>query len=290
MLNLRKNYSANVEEPTTSDGALLKSNARADVSRMSLEGNFTIRPSSAPACPDAARDIYIPPRRTLPPTRKNRAQSTAQPVSPLPKPTIVDRTRSDYPPILPPKIFAVEQQNDSTSKTESDKPSPQQNSSLPLETIPEEQQSPLAAKSARIHRPASASAVLESKSYLSKKRPPPGEDAPSLKRARMIDIGIQVELQETSLLAPEAATSSLPCPSNIPQDSVNEFEKYLSKLHSSCAPREVLSTPAYRNATQEERDVMLNNFICENLRDENFLQLCVDMEKAWRRLGLEVSH
>jgi hypothetical protein len=38
----------------------------------------------------------------------------------------------------------------------------------------------------------------------------------------------------------------------------------------------------------EQRHLLLNNFICENLENKDFLQLCEDTANAWRRIGLGI--
>ena len=64
------------------------------------------------------------------------------------------------------------------------------------------------------------------------------------------------------------------------------LDTFITKHKSRSAPKELWETAGYADADEEQRLIILNDFICENLENRDFLQLCQDTEKAWRRVGL----
>lgn len=66
----------------------------------------------------------------------------------------------------------------------------------------------------------------------------------------------------------------------------NELDAFVAKHGSRPAPKEFWQMPGYSEADEEYRLSMLNDFICENLENPEFLQLCTDMEFSWHRIGL----
>jgi hypothetical protein len=142
---------------------------------------------------------------------------------------------------------------------------------------------------------------LQSKAALPKKRatasvrPPAGS-----KRSKMVDGATQTQTlsgrdhtalhrndsceREQGLAAPHAPTP--PSPESPPENYLNAIDTFVAKCKYRPAPRDFWQTPGYEDASEEERDIMLNDFICDNLDDPGFLQLCEDTERAWRRIGL----
>lgn len=273
------------------------------------------RPQSAPTYSDL-QDIFIPPRRELPPSYRAKAPSTSSTAqSPLPKPTPIDRQQSASTPLIPttsqvrsaqsfphltPSLTkkALVDRNDQSSSKPAESSSlsrhhPRTTTTKSLATITEEQVSPLATKSAIIPRPASASSVLESKAYNQRKRPTSAQLLNTIKRAKLPDCG---ELPISTAAVSTATSRDAEISNNTPQLSELSVppHEYFALLEDSLrgmtkysAPREVVSTLEYHNATQEERDMLLSNFICQNLQDSKFIQLGTDMERCWRRIGLE---
>jgi hypothetical protein len=73
-----------------------------------------------------------------------------------------------------------------------------------------------------------------------------------------------------------------------PKDFMNELDAFVSKHKNRPPPKEIWERPGYAGATTEERQTIINDFVCENLNDEDFLKLCEDTAEVWRRIGLEL--
>jgi hypothetical protein len=76
-------------------------------------------------------------------------------------------------------------------------------------------------------------------------------------------------------------TSSQP-----PQTFMNEIDEFVSKHKSRPAPQEIWLRSGYFEATPEERQSIISDFICESLDSEDFIRICEDTACAWRRIGL----
>lgn len=50
------------------------------------------------------------------------------------------------------------------------------------------------------------------------------------------------------------------------------------------------SLAAYAAQSDEHRLAAVDTFLCQNLMDDDFLKLCEDVERSWRRIGLGPSH
>ena len=53
----------------------------------------------------------------------------------------------------------------------------------------------------------------------------------------------------------------------------------------ACTPT-VSDLQPYLARPAPERNALLENWICEQLQDDGFVQLCQDMQGTWRRIGL----
>jgi hypothetical protein len=84
-------------------------------------------------------------------------------------------------------------------------------------------------------------------------------------------------------------THSMQClpPEGLPSTVLAQIDEFISSHRARPAPREVWESPGWASITQENRHDMLNDFICDNLTNDGFLQLCKDMEIAWRRIALD---
>lgn len=90
---------------------------------------------------------------------------------------------------------------------------------------------------------------------------------------------------------------SSPSPPRIPisehRSSTALSERDVNRTPQSHQPSLPTSNPEADELTRysalppQERDDWLSNFICSQLEDENFLQLCVDVEGCWRRKFLD---
>jgi hypothetical protein len=266
---------------------------------------------------DIIHDI-LPPRRDLPfakpgETSKPRSASTSG-LPALPQPTPVRRANSTVmkakvareTPIPVPNLVAkrvaqrkgpakIVAQKEPESKTtlESvvDDMTPLNLASL------EEHPSPLAAKSAAAIRPASATG-LQSKASATKKRASlPGSRPTSVnKRPKVVDQGTQTQtisgrdhtiINQTAVLTEAVNTVPIETPTpGPPENYLNTLDAFVTKYKARPSPIELWEVPGYAGADIEARHHLLNNFICQNLENPDFLQLCQDTELAWRRIGL----
>jgi hypothetical protein len=167
----------------------------------------------------------------------------------------------------------------------------------PVPLVQQEELSPLAAKSAAAARPKSAAAVLQSKaSTVPKKRAPPARPASPAKRLKMVDQCTQTQTQSgrdhtSALLGLPTSNVSVidrdvPSPPPPPESYLKDIDKFIAKHKHRPPPQDIYNTPAYSAADPEKREMMLNDWICENLENPDFLKLCEDMEFSWRRTAL----
>lgn len=213
-----------------------------------------------------------------PATKKRIAQRKAPVVKPVvqePPPREIS-SPSNSPPAVNVKVFSKVITGNST----------------------EEEPSPLAAKSAAASssRPSSTSG-LPSKATIVKKRAPPARPASAAKRSKMVDQSTQTQtnsldtptaVSRTNVSAnvpPPVTPNAGPTPS-VPPTYLNMIDTFLTNHQGRPAPKEVFQTPEYEQASVEERHYMVNDFICENLENSDFLALCEDVGMSWRRLGL----
>ena len=155
--------------------------------------------------------------------------------------------------------------------------------------------SPLAGKSAAAIRPASAASGLKSKVTATKKRSAasaPIRPASVTKRPKMVSQSTQTQafpIRNSHVAADPAAvgpvTPEAP-PEAPPEDYLSALDNFVTKHKGRPAPKELWGAPAYAESDEEARQILLNDFICDNLENAEFLQLCQDAEKAWRMIGL----
>jgi hypothetical protein len=268
-------------------------------------------------------NLWVPPKRILPfPKLREVSMQRSASISDLPalpKPTPISRPGSANLPTKPPTPVPkptkkrVAQRKPPVVKISEIARSP------PLEkggnadaaasqTMPQDEPSPLAAKSAAATpRPASASSALQSKAA-PKKRAAPARPTSASKRPKMVDQATQTQTlsgrDHTSALLsfrneepPPPIAAPTPCstPAPPPQAPPPPPESYLDAVdafvtkHKARPPlQELWERPGYAEADVEQRHLLLNNFICENLENKDFLQLCEDTANAWRRIGLGI--
>jgi hypothetical protein len=157
----------------------------------------------------------------------------------------------------------------------------------------EDEKSPLAAKSSTAH-PSSAASGLQSKATVTKKRPAPGRPSSASKKPKMVDQGTQTKTlsgrDHTAAMktVPNNDLSSAVVveePPGPPQIYLDALNKFITQHKSRPPPKELWERPGYAEADEEQRQLILNDFICENLENSDFLLLCEDTEKAWRTIG-----
>ncbi|KAG9238913.1 hypothetical protein BJ875DRAFT_449850 [Amylocarpus encephaloides] len=105
--------------------------------------------------------------------------------------------------------------------------------------------------------------------------------ASATKRPKVVDSATQTETRSGRH---HSSNPSLEMESP-PKQYLTAIDSLVSK-HRRPRQQEIWEAPGYADGTQEERDAILNDYICENLENANFLQICEDTEHAWRRIGL----
>ncbi|KAH6714064.1 hypothetical protein BKA61DRAFT_55448 [Leptodontidium sp. MPI-SDFR-AT-0119] len=278
------------------------------------------RPASTPA---EFQDLAVPPRRQLPfsrPEPKPRSSSIAE-LPPLPKPTPLtkinisrsnDMGSAPKPAKVAPikrvaqrKAPAPKAPRESVSMAVSPLKPLSHETTITPPAMYEDAPSPLAAKSAAASRSASAASGLVSKaSAPAKKRvAAPIHPPPNTKRPKMVDQSTQTQTMSgrnhtvkkiipVSTSVPEAvpaAPTLIPPtapPTEPPQSYLDDLDAFVANHRARQAPRELWQMPGYAEADADRRHMMLNEFICQNLENPDFLQLCADTEIAWRRIGL----
>ncbi|KAJ5040919.1 uncharacterized protein L3040_005478 [Drepanopeziza brunnea f. sp. 'multigermtubi'] len=230
-------------------------------------------PMSALACsPKKATHSKETPVPIPVPATKRVAQRKAPTAKPPAKPAAIANT-DDHSPIRP-----------TTQETVFTPPVPHEDEPSPLAA-----KSAAAAAAAASARPASAASGLISKANAParKRTPGPVRPASNNKRPKMVNASTQTQeaptIQErVKEKGPDMAPSDLAPPNTF----LNEIDAFLTKHKARPPPKELWKIPAYQEASEEDRHMMINDFICENLENPDFLQLCEDMETAWRRIGL----
>ncbi|KAE9380722.1 hypothetical protein N431DRAFT_395907 [Stipitochalara longipes BDJ] len=281
------------------------------------------RPTSTPIEHSDAFKMWIPPKRELPfskPRKPSKPKPSSTPDLPsiLPKPFHDARTESllqgpeahasvdiSSTPVKKPAPKKRVAQRKSTTKPAAEKVLNEEASvnEITQESIPRlasireesEELSPLAAKSAAASfRPASAPGLI-SKAILppKKRQTPPSRPASTSKRPKMVDVATQTPAPSRPIPSEGAALNSTPdlaadasSPVSPPESYLNELNAFIAKHNPQPKSKELWQQPRYVEADEAHRQSMLNDFICDNLENPDFLQLCQDAEFAWRRIGL----
>ena len=286
----------------------------------------SLRPGSAPISESQPHfSQWVPPKRELPfpkarATTKSRTQTAnakvvAQPTSQIDTTntasTVENVTSKNSTSVLINGTPRVAQRKDmliyGTSQALPVAPTAEDcvgNDSQRLDGLKDiEELSPLAAKSAAIPR-SSTALGLPSKTASTTSRKRANETivelTPSSKHAKkMVDKATQTKTlsgrdhtaahnlalgtqQQFSTTIGETPAQSAP------QDFMNEIDTFVSRHKSRPAPHEIWERPGYAEATPEERQAIINDFICESLDNEDFLKLCEDTAEVWRRIALEM--
>jgi hypothetical protein len=167
--------------------------------------------------------------------------------------------------------------------------------SLTTEAVAQGQEvSPLAAKSAALAPRSSseASGLVSKATAATKKRTAPVARASSPKRPKTVDQATQTQTlsgrdhSASQRKVPEIVPEFITDPPSPPETYLDALDAFVTKHRDRPAPKELWETPGYADADQEHRDKILNDFICENLENPDFIQLCQDTEISWRRIGL----
>ena len=186
----------------------------------------------------------------------------------------------------------------------------------------QEEPSPLASKSAAIARPSTAPG-LKSKAMISRKRS--NEAAPKwalAKRVKMVNSSTQTQTlsgRDHTAAMPRASTITadpvLPAPVTVPapdppvpvpvpapaapphdvvseargptEGFIDELGRFIPKYGGKLKPVELWEVSSWDKATEEERHSMTENWICEQIEDPSFLDLCKHVDTVWNKIGFE---
>lgn len=252
------------------------------------------RPQSVPI-PHLHADDWIPPRRELP-FLKDRAiskpsrKSVVEP-SDLPGPIAAPAVQEPAPPSTikpPPKVTKRVAQRNTKKKLavqdnhELDSPSASGQANA-MSTIPEEESTPASETSATLSK------------VVPMKRPSSAMNSQPLqvKRPKMIDQSTQTQTlsgrdHTTSVRAlQDSAGNNARRDSTPPSNVLDQIDEFVETHKSRPAPVvDPWQTPRYADAPEEERRAMVNDWICNNLENEDFRKLCEDVDNSWRRIGL----
>jgi hypothetical protein len=253
------------------------------------------RPMSVPLRTESFQSAnWLPPKRILPFAKpRETPQSVRKKETPIPPPK--PKAATKRPVDIHASQEAAHQTNRKTEATgEGLVRKDAQQDFYPREG----ESSPLAAKSASIIRPSTAPGTA--KGTVTRKRPGDGLEKPALAKAAKIMKDASTQTQTLSGRDHTIAVSRAPTneqvgptipasqrPPSPPVDVVESMEAFILKYKDRPAPLELWERPEWETATEEQRQAMINDFICENLQDENFLKLCETVENVWTRIGLE---
>lgn len=84
--------------------------------------------------------------------------------------------------------------------------------------------------------------------------------------------------------------ASPPTPDEVSPEHSNHNEPAISRYPTQPPPNANYTLAAYAAQSDEDRLAAVDTFLCQNLMDDDFLKLCEDVERSWRRVGLGPSH
>lgn len=275
-----------------------------------------MRPMSAPITSDALETSpWIPPRRELPFPKPKEPKKVAEPIPKSqetvestisePSATAVPGKETKTPPAPAPKRGGKRvAQRKAAPPAISEIPNlsegtPRRNPGS-LSITPERETAPLVAKSAAIARPSIAPG-LQSKATVSRKRPAETKlKAAPVKIVKMVDSSTQTQTgsgRDHTVLIPwtttpviEHVAATVPVgirPPTPPENFMSDLEYVVEKHGKRTKPVELWETSGWEKATEKERHVITENWICKQLEDPKFQELCKTVENVWQRIGLE---
>jgi len=271
-------------------------------------------------------DDWIPPKRELPFKRPQSVSETlpssVADLPPLPQPTVKPKDGLGEKPDQRKEVTALA----SLSTTTTPKPAPKKRVAqrkpkamvsvdqmtsnthakdeinADMNTTAPNEVSPLAVRSAVVlPRPFSAPMGLASKAAAPPRKRAPAPRVSSVsKRAKMIDQSTQTSpsiendgkpadmvskiIEAIPGLEHNASSSALP-----PDDYMDIVDQFVVKHKERAGPSkplEIWRTPGYDDMDEEQRMDMINDYLCKNLENPQFIKLCEDVEHSWRRIGL----
>ncbi|POS85493.1 hypothetical protein EPUL_001989 [Erysiphe pulchra] len=128
-----------------------------------------------------------------------------------------------------------------------------------------------------------------------KKRSVPNRQTENNKRPKMISQGTQTLnfIEQNSKFAEKIdndtclhLVDSTLASKKSPENKSKSAESSKIDCEDQDAHNNLWRTPRYDEADDETRYALIQDFICENLENQNFLQLCKDIEFSWQRICL----
>ena len=84
---------------------------------------------------------------------------------------------------------------------------------------------------------------------------------------------------------PEASTRAIGA-GDADMACIDEHGSFLAQSETAPTSADADQLANYTAQTPKDRLIMLDNFFCANLANEDFIKLCEDVEVCWRRIGL----
>ncbi|KAI1006409.1 hypothetical protein K3495_g1815 [Podosphaera aphanis] len=262
--------------------------------------------------PTESHNLWIPPKRELPFARpQTKVRSSSSPFKdfpPLPKPTPVTKENCDNldNSTSEKSCLSMKEKKQMTKKRAPSRKAATQAHSKKQQDSDKSiignqlviENTKLSSTKKRVaSRPASAPSKPLSKRITLKLAPLKKQmtSAPSTcsksELPKMIDQGTQTQDRpESKEFAPSRDEVNIvidsPSPGPPPQHYLGLVDDFVMKHKARPSSKELWETPEYINADEEIRRSLVNNFICENLDNKDFLQLCEDVELSWQRIGI----
>lgn len=89
--------------------------------------------------------------------------------------------------------------------------------------------------------------------------------------------------------ANQTLSAAPPTPDEVLPEHLNHNEAAVSRYPTQPPPNANYSLAAYAAQSDKDRLAAVDTFLCQNLMDDDFLTLCEDVERSWRRIGLGSS-
>lgn len=89
-------------------------------------------------------------------------------------------------------------------------------------------------------------------------------------------------------LKPPSPVSAADDPPPPPESFLKAVDNFVTKYRDRPVPTkpvEIWEAPGYDDMDEGKRLDLINDFLCNNLENPQFIKLCEDMEHSWRRIG-----
>ena len=282
------------------------------------------RPMSAPTTSDGLPiSQWIPPKRELPfpkPKESKKAvQLASKPKSDSENKSMLQSVPDTHEEREGKRAVARKTSTPPTSALpptleipDSDYETTRSKNALGTLVVWEEEPSPLASKSTAIVRPSVASGLKSKATSTIKRSNEAVAKVEAAKKVKMVDTGTQTQTlsgrdhtasiaRAATVTAEQVVPAPVPGPTPTPilpvvdsgiqrppADFMDDLELLVSKYGGKRKPVELWEIPGWTTATDEERYSMTQHWICMQLEDPSFLDLCKHVENVWQRIGFEL--